>query len=114
MSDEQLREFTTRSTNDKLTAVDIKDLASALGPQWRVVHNSLMMRTKPASMIAATLLVQKACEIAEELQHHPDIELGHQWLRISITTHDQSAKSERGLTRLDSAFAARLELARRA
>ena len=91
-----------------LAAPAVQAAALALGDDWHVVQASLMFTARPATMIDSAALVAQAARIAEELNHHPDIEVGYQWLRISITTHDSG-----GLTALDFAVAAQLELWRR-
>lgn len=91
-----------------LAASAVRAAALALGDNWQVVHASLMFTARPPSMIESAALVAQAARIAEELQHHPDIEVSYQWLRISITTHDSG-----GITALDFAFAAQLEQWRR-
>jgi 4a-hydroxytetrahydrobiopterin dehydratase len=97
-----------RSTT-RLTAPHIATLVSNLGAPWRVVDASLTYDAEPSSMRESATLVTQAADIAEQLNHHPDITVGYHRLRITITTHDSG-----GLTGLDFAFAAQLELWRRA
>ena len=97
-----------RSTT-RLTADAIATHQRKLGAPWRVVDASLMYDAKPTSMRESAILVTQAADIAERLNHHPDMTVGYHRLRIAITTHDSG-----GLTALDFAFAAQLELWRRA
>ncbi len=82
---------------------------SALGTPWQIDDAKLTYRAQPQSMNISAALVGQAAAIAEQLQHHPDLEVGYHRLQISITTHDSG-----GVTALDFAFAAQLELWRRA
>lgn len=93
----------------RLTAHDIATLVHNLGAPWHVADASLTYDAKPSSMRDSATLATQAADIAERLNHHPDLAIGYHRLNITITTHDSG-----GLTALDFAFAAQLELWRRA
>jgi 4a-hydroxytetrahydrobiopterin dehydratase len=52
----------------------------------------------------ALAFVNKAGEIADEMDHHPDIKLGWGYAEFETTTHDRS-----GLTEFDFALAKKIE-----
>lgn len=52
----------------------------------------------------ALRFVNKAGEIAEEMDHHPDIKLGWGYAEFETTTHDRG-----GLTEFDFALAEKIE-----
>lgn len=52
----------------------------------------------------ALSFVNKAGEIADEMDHHPDIKLGWGYAEFEITTHDRD-----GLTEFDFALAKKIE-----
>ena len=49
--------------------------------------------------------VNRVADVAEEVDHHPDIAINYKKVTLSITTH-----SEGGLTRRDFRLAARIDL----
>ncbi len=93
----------------RLTAHDIATRVRSLGAPWQIVDARLVYNATPLSMRDSAALVSKAADIAEGLNHHPDMAIGYHRLSIAITTHDSG-----GLTEIDFAFAAQLELWRRA
>ncbi|HPH64673.1 MAG TPA: 4a-hydroxytetrahydrobiopterin dehydratase [Kofleriaceae bacterium] len=105
----ELADLATQRGTELLAAPVVRAAVAVLGEGWQVVHASLMFTARPATMIDSAAIVAQAATIAEQLNHHPDIEVGYQWLRISISTHDSG-----GITALDFAFAAQLQPWRRA
>ena len=109
MMNSELHAMTVARGTALLTPATVSAHVSALGATWQIVDANLMYNAQPDSMNTSAAVVRHAAEIAEQLGHHPDIDVGYRRLRISITTHDSG-----GLTALDFAFAAQLELWRRA
>ena len=56
------------------------------------------------SFKAAMAFVNRVAEVAEEMDHHPDITINYTRVSLSITTH-----SEGGLTRRDFRLAGRID-----
>ena len=52
---------------------------------------------------AARMFVNRVADLAEELNHHPDILLGHHQVTLTLTSHDLG-----GITERDVRFARRL------
>jgi 4a-hydroxytetrahydrobiopterin dehydratase len=80
------------------------EIAAALGTLngWTVDGYVLRRRFEFENFAAALTFVNRVGEIAESLDHHPDITFGWGYANISTTTHDRG-----GITDFD------LELARR-
>ncbi len=73
----------------------------ALHPGWTTVEGRWLERSFRFDDFAAALaFVNQIGEVAEALQHHPDLELGWGRVRVSLTTHDTG-----GLTDLDYSVA---------
>ncbi len=69
---------------------------------WRREGGALRRTVKLKDFVAAVAWLNRLVEPAEEMNHHPDIELSWNTVTVSLTTH-----SEGGITERD------LELARR-
>jgi 4a-hydroxytetrahydrobiopterin dehydratase len=69
---------------------------------WHQEGNAISRAVEASSFLAGIGLVEKVAEAAEELDHHPDIDIRYTTLTFTLSTH-----SEGGVTAKD------LELARR-
>ncbi len=76
---------------------------AALRP-WRLAGRSLYRSVETGDFAGALRLLNKIARVAEEMEHHPDVEIGYGYLRIRLTTHDAG-----GLTDLDFRLAERIE-----
>lgn len=84
-----------------------RELADLEG--WRRDGTSLVAAYTAPDFRTAVALVTDVADVAERLQHHPDIDLRWTTTRWSLSTH-----SEGGLTQLDVELAHRIaECARR-
>ena len=72
---------------------------------WRQEDESLVRDYEFKDFAAAMAFVNRVADVAEEVNHHPDI-LVHGWnkVRLTLTTH-----SEGGLTDNDHAMAERID-----
>jgi 4a-hydroxytetrahydrobiopterin dehydratase len=86
-------------TNDEIVA------GLATLPAWRREETELVRELSFADFAAALAFVNKVGQMAEAVDHHPDILL-HGWnkVRLTLMTH-----SEGGLTRRDFDLAASIE-----
>lgn len=84
---------------------EIRALLSHLEPGW-TYHNAHDLRReyKFANFAEALAFTNRVGAIAEELGHHPEIELG--WGRVQVSTWTHSARS---VTRADFLLAARVD-----
>jgi len=71
---------------------------------WRRDGDEIKRDVECASFPAAIELVGRIAEVAEELDHHPDIDIRWRTLHLAASTH-----SEGGLTRKDLALAQRID-----
>ena len=79
--------------------------AGAYGlPDWRIVVQTVEARFRVPSFRAAAELAVRIAAVADEHDHHPDIDIRYPGLvRVVLTTHASG-----GLTELDAALAARI------
>ncbi|MGO1184312.1 MAG: 4a-hydroxytetrahydrobiopterin dehydratase [Micrococcaceae bacterium] len=71
---------------------------------WRVVRSRLETAVKAPGFTEAVAFINKVAEIAEEQNHHPDIDLRYHRVRIRVFSHDVGA-----LTARDARFAAAVD-----
>ncbi len=72
---------------------------------WEHVENSLVIRIEVKDFAEAMWVVNEVAQVAEELNHHPDIHL-YNYNKIDITTSTHSAN---GITEKDFSLAERIE-----
>ncbi|HSJ18960.1 MAG TPA: 4a-hydroxytetrahydrobiopterin dehydratase [Nocardioidaceae bacterium] len=65
-------------------------------PQWRQKGDAITRSVKASSFMAGIRLVQQVAEVAEDLDHHPDIDI--RWTTVTFTLSTHSAG---GLTAKD-------------
>ena len=65
-------------------------------PQWRQEGDAITRSVEAPSFMDGIRLVQAVAEVAEELNHHPDIDI--RWTTVTFTLSTHSAG---GLTRED-------------
>jgi 4a-hydroxytetrahydrobiopterin dehydratase len=70
-------------------------------PGWTRDGDTLVLTAKLPSFPAAVTVVDRVAEIAEDRDHHPDIDIRWRTLTFRCSTH-----SEGGITDLDTALAA--------
>ncbi|MBO0693175.1 MAG: 4a-hydroxytetrahydrobiopterin dehydratase [Acidimicrobiaceae bacterium] len=70
---------------------------------WSGDTTSITRLVEAASFPAAIELVRKVADVAEEMNHHPDIDIRWRRVRFTLSTHDAG-----GVTRLDLDQASRI------
>lgn len=70
--------------------------AQSDAPGWRVVDGELRLVLDCGSFTAAVALINQIAELAEERNHHPDIDLRYRRVRLALASHDAG-----GLTATD-------------
>jgi len=90
----------------KLTNIrEIAEIKSNLITQWEVKDNSILMKSfNFENFKRAMSFVQEVAIIAEAEQHHPDINIRFNMVKIKLTTKDLG-----GLTMNDFIMAAKIE-----
>lgn len=71
----------------KLRSVDIDAFISNHLP-WRHVDGKLVSLWSFDSFEQVRQCVEKLCALSEELQHHPTVTFGYNFIRVETTTHD--------------------------
>lgn len=59
---------------------------------WTKLHNKLSKKFDFPDFKSALDFVNKVGRIAEDIEHHPDIELSYGKVAITTTTHDEGNK----------------------
>ena len=72
--------------------------------RWSQDGDTLTREIEASSFLAGIRLVQHVAEVAEELDHHPDIDIRYTTLRFTLATH-----SEGGITAKDLDLAGRID-----
>jgi len=75
-------------------------LAAPDAPRWDLVDGRLVKVVECPSFLAAVDFVVAVAALAEEADHHPDIDIRWRTVRLALVTHDAG-----GLTELDFALA---------
>lgn len=73
-------------------------------PEWEIDGESLTRTFEFDEFMEAVDFVNSVAEIAEEAQHHPDIDIRFNTVTLALTTHDLG-----GLTKADFEVAARVD-----
>jgi 4a-hydroxytetrahydrobiopterin dehydratase len=83
-----------------------EQIAAALGdlPDWRREGDTIVRTWRFADFVRAIEFVEEVAQIAEDLQHHPDIDIRYNRVTLHLITH-----SAGGLTTKDVELAARLD-----
>jgi 4a-hydroxytetrahydrobiopterin dehydratase len=66
------------------------ELAAALAtlPTWSVVSGQLATTRELPTFLDAIGLVAQVAQVAEELDHHPDIDIRWRTVILAVSTHD--------------------------
>lgn len=62
---------------------------------WQEKDNTLVKEFNFADFKSALEFVNKVGELAENMNHHPDVELGWGRVKISLTTHSEGKVTEK-------------------
>lgn len=88
----------------KLSETDIKNRSAGLN-SWNLQGNQIQKQYTCKNFMAAIKFVNLIAELAEELDHHPDIFISnYNKVTITLTTH-----SANGLTKNDFDLAEKIE-----
>jgi 4a-hydroxytetrahydrobiopterin dehydratase len=76
-------------------AQEIQNYTNDLSEGWEVLEDKKLRRTFPFNnFVEGMAFVQKAAEIAEEEQHHPDMCIHYSSVDVEFTTHAIGGLSE--------------------
>ena len=77
-----------------------EEIDRALGrelPRWTQAGDSITRSVKAASFMDGIRLVQQVAEVAEELNHHPDIDIRWTTITFTLSTHSAGGLTMRDL-----------------
>lgn len=86
------------TTTKTLSPTDVQDALKTL-PGWRL-EGALVQDWKFADFKAALAFVNRVGELAEAANHHPDIDIRYNQVRLALISHDAG-----GLTKRDVSMA---------
>jgi 4a-hydroxytetrahydrobiopterin dehydratase len=86
----------TDSSKDKL-ALTGTEIADAGLDGWRKVLDRLVVRFETGDFNAGAALVGRIAEVADEANHHPDVDLRYPHLTVSLKSHDVGAITDRDI-----------------
>lgn len=86
-----------------LTDAEIETRLAEL-PGWRRAGEAIEKAFDRGDFVGAVAFVQRLVAPAEEMNHHPDLEISWSEVKVSLSTH-----SAGGLTAADFQLAARIE-----
>ena len=86
-----------------LTDEQIADFCG-VNPRWVQDADSLVAEVKAATFLEGIDWVTKVAQAAEEMDHHPDIDIRWRTLTFRLSTH-----SKGGITDLDTGLAERID-----
>lgn len=87
---------------DTLTPDQVRD-AEGL-ERWEVVPASIRLTYDTGSLADGLAFANRIGEIADEANHHPDLEITYPSVTVTLTTHDAG-----GITELDVDLARRID-----
>jgi len=88
---------------DLIATDQLEKLAKKI-PEWDLEDSILTRTFEFDEFMEAIDFVNSVAEIAEEAQHHPDIDIRYQTVTLNLTTHDLG-----GLTKMDFELASRID-----
>jgi 4a-hydroxytetrahydrobiopterin dehydratase len=87
----------------KIEGVELQSAVAKLA-EWKLEADGLVRIVLFPDFASAMKFVNRAAELAEEADHHPDIDIRFNKIRLALTTH-----SEGGITRMDLEMASKLD-----
>ena len=83
-----------------MTNINSTEILAQISSDWKLSENNdlLSRRFELNNFSEALELVNKIGELAENQQHHPDINLGWGYVEIYLSTHDIGGISDKDIT----------------
>lgn len=82
-----------------MTNINPTEILSQISSNWKLSENNdlLSRRFELSNFVESLELVNKIGELAENQQHHPDINLGWGYVEIYLSTHDIGGISDKDI-----------------
>ena len=71
-----------------MDTLEHRDVEAADLPDWRLVYHALQTRFLTGDFATGLRLVQEIGALAEEADHHPDLDLRYAHLNVRLYSHD--------------------------
>lgn len=86
------------------SSLSLAEVTDQVDPRhWRVVEGVLRATFATGDFVTGLRLVTRIADVAEEAEHHPDLDLRYGRVHVALVSHDVGALTER-----DTALAARI------
>jgi 4a-hydroxytetrahydrobiopterin dehydratase len=66
-------------------------------PQWKLEGKEIVRQYQFADFAAAMVFVNQVAEQAEKANHHPDIDIRYNKVRLALVSHDKGGLTERDM-----------------
>lgn len=95
----------TRENTTRLNKAEVSDLLAELDQNWKIVLDKILQKEyKFKDFKESRAFLNRIGDLADEVNHHPDLLLKFNSVRVELWTHDVG-----GLTRNDFILAAKIE-----
>ena len=83
-----------------MTKLNSNEILAQISSNWKLSENNdlLSRRFELSNYLEALDIVNKIGELAENQQHHPDINLGWGYVEVYLSTHDIGGISDKDIT----------------
>jgi 4a-hydroxytetrahydrobiopterin dehydratase len=82
------------SNKPKLSEQQLHDLLIEI-PEWALEDGKLVRDWTLPTFVEAIAFVNRVAQLAEEAQHHPDIDIRYNLVKLALVSHDAGGISER-------------------
>jgi 4a-hydroxytetrahydrobiopterin dehydratase len=90
------------SPDQPLTQDELRALIAEL-PEWAIENGALVRHWTFADFVQAMEFVNRVAQLAEQHNHHPDIDIRYNRVRLALVSHDAG-----GITTRDAGMARQL------
>ena len=87
-----------------VASADDVDAFLASAPEWESIGGALVRRATAPTFAAGIRWVTQVAEVADRMDHHPDIDIRWRTVEFRLSTHDAG-----GITVLDFALAGEID-----
>jgi len=94
----------TPHAKQKLSEQEISDLLRKY-PDWAIENGTLVRFWTFNGFVEAIAFVNRVARLAEQLNHHPDIDIRYNRVKLALVSHDAG-----GLTARDAQMAGKLSI----
>ena len=81
--------------SNNLSVSEIQKNLKSLNPNWKLVDNKIQREFIFEDFVTAFNFIKELANLAENLNHHPDIFNSYNKVIISLTTHDLGGVSKK-------------------